>query len=281
MNSTYRSLLVLAATLGASIALAQDTKEILGLAVPNRITTFLLVEERGDTRDEDFAKETIVSAPAIAGVRYIFVRDGSPEDVATWAAQFSKSDPLVTFVSSSTVREFAPGSSRPSVVILDASGREAFRVAAGEKNLNLGQIVKEENRIASVGARADQNVTEGMPAVSGYDVVAYRDGEPARGTSEFTSFHQGVKYTFSSAANLWKFAETPEAYAPAYGGWCAWAMLDGDKVEVDPLSYKIVDGELLLFYNGFFGNTLKKWNKVGDDQGQAAKAAGEWAKLKR
>jgi hypothetical protein len=32
-------------------------------------------------------------------------------------------------------------------------------------------------------------------------------------------------------------------------------------VEVDPETYKIVGGRLYLFYNKYFNNTLKTWNK--------------------
>jgi hypothetical protein len=49
---------------------------------------------------------------------------------------------------------------------------------------------------------------------------------------------------------------------PAYGGWCAYAMgSTGEKVSVDPKTFKIVNGRLNLFYNRFFNNTLDDWNK--------------------
>jgi hypothetical protein len=36
---------------------------------------------------------------------------------------------------------------------------------------------------------------------------------------------------------------------------------DGTKVDVDPETFKIIDGKLFLFYNRLFNNTLKTWNK--------------------
>jgi len=39
----------------------------------------------------------------------------------------------------------------------------------------------------------------------------------------------------------------------------------GKKVEVDPETFKIVDGKLYLFYNSLFNNTLPKWNKAEMD----------------
>lgn len=35
----------------------------------------------------------------------------------------------------------------------------------------------------------------------------------------------------------------------------------GEKVEVNPKTFKIIDGKLYLFYNSLLNNTLKSWNK--------------------
>jgi YHS domain-containing protein len=277
MTSHSHITLALFATLAVGTIFADESKSIQGLAVPNRVTAIQFVSAVGAA---DVSKQVVSSAPAVAGVRYVIVRDGSPEEVGALSSQFPESAPLVSFVSSSSLSDLPAEDARPSLVIFDAGGKEAFRVAADAKTLSSGQIAKELVRITSSGARTDQNVTPSEPAVSGYDVVSYHDGAPKMGSEKFTSIYEGNTYQFATAANLKKFAESPEAYAPAYGGWCAWAMLDGDKVEVDPETYKIVDGQLLLYYNGFFGNTLKKWNKVGDDKGQASKAAAQWESLK-
>ncbi|HZE82850.1 MAG TPA: YHS domain protein, partial [Puia sp.] len=67
-------------------------------------------------------------------------------------------------------------------------------------------------------------------------------------------------------------------YEPQYGGWCAYAMgKDGSKVEVDPGTFKIVNGKLFLFYNRFFNNTLKTWNK--DEDHLHKNADNNWQKL--
>ena len=49
---------------------------------------------------------------------------------------------------------------------------------------------------------------------------------------ESSAWRRGIP--FASKENLETFLSNAEKYAPAYGGWCAYAMLDGDKVEVDP-----------------------------------------------
>ena len=90
----------------------------------------------------------------------------------------------------------------------------------------------------------------------------FKQADAMKGKKEFAVFHQGVTYYFSSAENKEAFKKTPSAYEPQYGGWCAYAMgAKGEKVSIDPETFKIVSGKLYLFYNSFFNNTLKSWNK--------------------
>lgn len=99
-------------------------------------------------------------------------------------------------------------------------------------------------------------------ALDGYDPVSYFDGKPQEGKSQFSFNYRGVNYLFVSQANLNKFKTDPAKYEPAYGGWCAYAMGDtGEKVKVDPETYKIIDGRLYLFYNFWGNNTLTDWSK--------------------
>lgn len=122
------------------------------------------------------------------------------------------------------------------------------------------------------------NPQEGYGA-AGYDVISYQTEQKARpGKKEYKASHEGVTYLFSSAANLAAFQKEPAKYTPAYGGWCAYAMADGEEVEVDPETFKIIDGRLYLFYNGIWGNTLKKWNK--DEVSFKSKADKVWTSRK-
>lgn len=74
------------------------------------------------------------------------------------------------------------------------------------------------------------------------------------------------------------FAAAPVKYEPQYGGWCAYAMgAKGEKVSVDPETFKITDGKLFLFYNRFFTNTLKDWNK--DENNLKINADKSWEKF--
>jgi hypothetical protein len=105
------------------------------------------------------------------------------------------------------------------------------------------------------------NLKKGI-ALEGYDPVSYFNGAPQEGSNKKQLMHKSVIYFFTSDANLRLFKASPEKYEPAYGGWCAYAMGEtGEKVKVDPESYKIIDGKLYLFYNFWGNNTLFDWNK--------------------
>jgi YHS domain-containing protein len=128
---------------------------------------------------------------------------------------------------------------------------------------------------ASTATRQKQYNLEDNTALSGYDPVSYFSGTPQKGKSSFTYTYLGVKYLFANAANMNTFKSNPARYEPAYGGWCAYAMgTSGEKVEVDPETFKIIDGKLYLFYNAFFTNTLKDWNK--DQMNLKKKADENW-----
>ncbi len=98
--------------------------------------------------------------------------------------------------------------------------------------------------------------------IEGYDPVSYFSGKPLEGKTEFSYGYRGITYRFASAKNLKKFSGAPEKFEPAYGGWCAYAMgKTGEKVKIDPETFKILDGKLYLFYNFWGNNTLTDWNK--------------------
>jgi hypothetical protein len=48
----------------------------------------------------------------------------------------------------------------------------------------------------------------------------------------------------------------------------------GEKVEIDPETFKIVNSKLYLFYHSWVNNTLTKWNK--DEANLKAKADNSW-----
>ena len=106
------------------------------------------------------------------------------------------------------------------------------------------------------------NLESGI-AIQGYDPVSYFVlGKATKGTSNYGTTYEGVGYYFASASNRDLFLKDPKKYEPQYGGWCAYAMgATNDKVEIDPETFKIVNGKLYLFFHNWVNNTLTKWNK--------------------
>ncbi len=123
------------------------------------------------------------------------------------------------------------------------------------------------------------NIEKNNVAVEGYDVVAYFTQYKAiMGNLQFSASVDGVIYYFSSMANKELFLKDTKYYEPQYGGWCAYAMgVNGEKVTINPKTFKIVDDKLYLFYNANLVNTLKKWNK---EEGKLkAKADVAWSTI--
>lgn len=122
------------------------------------------------------------------------------------------------------------------------------------------------------------NLDNGL-AIQGYDPVAYfTEHKAVKGKKEIALFADGVTYYFSSNENKETFKKSPLQYEPEYGGWCAYAMgTKGEKVSIDPGTFKIIDNRLYLFYNKFFNNTLKDWNK--DETSLKTKADMNWQKI--
>lgn len=84
-------------------------------------------------------------------------------------------------------------------------------------------------------------------AIEGYDPVAYfTDGEPRRGSPEWSYVWEGVRWRFADATHLALFAADPEAYRPRYYRFCALAPPLGPLDDIDPEAWTIVNGELRL-----------------------------------
>lgn len=124
--------------------------------------------------------------------------------------------------------------------------------------------------------RISQFNLENKLAIQGYDPVAYfKINKALPGKKEISTKYKSVIYYFSSKENLELFSKNPSNYEPQYGGWCAYAMGNsGEKVEINPETFKIIDGKLYLFYNAYFTNTLKSWNK--NEKSLKNKADNNW-----
>ena len=132
--------------------------------------------------------------------------------------------------------------------------------------------------VASLSAGEEQAVNRDRHglAIDGYDPVAYfTEGKPVQGVAEFEYSWNGTNYRFASAANRDRFAKDPEAFAPQYGGFCAYAVSRGYTADIDPVAWAVVDGKLYLNYSV---RVQRTWE--GDVQGNIRKADANWVTLR-
>lgn len=106
-------------------------------------------------------------------------------------------------------------------------------------------------RISPVGefvATGSINVDTNGVAIHGYDVVAYfTEGQPMQGREEYEVTYQEATFRFATPEHKQLFLDDPEAYIPAYGGYCALGVANGYKDGMHPEAFEIVDGR--LFFN--------------------------------
>ena len=57
------------------------------------------------------------------------------------------------------------------------------------------------------------------------------------------------------------FKKNPDKYLPTYEGWCAYAMLSGKEVDINPKAYHIQKGQIHFFFKTNWVDTQAKWIK--------------------
>jgi hypothetical protein len=109
-------------------------------------------------------------------------------------------------------------------------------------------------------------------AINGYDPVAYfTEGQPVRGAVEIAHDWNGATWRFATAANRDAFAAEPEAFAPQYGGYCAYAVANGYTARTDPDAFTVHDGKLYLNFNR---RIRSRWER--DIPGYVRQADANW-----
>lgn len=121
-------------------------------------------------------------------------------------------------------------------------------------------------------------------AIGGYDVVSYFNAlKPVKGTSTNKHTYNNITYHFATADNLQAFKANPEKYVPQYEGYCALGVSYGKKISIDPLTYRLIDNKLYLFYNGKTShgrvNSLDTWSK--DEARLLKKADKQWPDVRK
>jgi YHS domain-containing protein len=102
-------------------------------------------------------------------------------------------------------------------------------------------------------------------------VAYFTQGAPVTGDAAHALMWKGAEWRFASAENMAQFESDPMAYAPQYGGYCAFAMSKGAIATTDPDAWTIHDGKLYLNYSV---NVRKIWSE--DIPGNVEKADGHW-----
>lgn len=117
--------------------------------------------------------------------------------------------------------------------------------------------------------------TDGGAAIQGYDPVAYfTRGQPTRGNPAITTRWGGAEWRFASEAHRAAFLAEPERYAPAFGGFCAYAVSEGYTAPIDPRAWRIVGGRLYLNYSASIQRT---WEQ--DIPGRISRGEANWPRL--
>jgi hypothetical protein len=87
-------------------------------------------------------------------------------------------------------------------------------------------------------------------AIRGYDPVAYfTESKAVKGDPHLFYNWQGSKWLFATDAHRQAFIKTPEAFAPQFGGYCAYGVSENHLSPTDPQAWTIVNGKLYLNYS--------------------------------
>ena len=135
--------------------------------------------------------------------------------------------------------------------------------------------------LGTIGAYAQAyNTDDSKIALNGYSPVSYLDLELAqRGSKEYVTEHDGVKYFFTSAEQKKTFDANPKKYLPQYGGWCATGIAIGAKFRTDPNKFLVKGDKYYVYLNSIEVDALQVWNEKGHDA-MVKNANENWKKLK-
>lgn len=105
-------------------------------------------------------------------------------------------------------------------------------------------------------AADENNVGNGLTltgnplGMHGIDPVSvFRAEVPTAGNAVYTSAYEGVDYYFASAEAQALFDAAPSDFLPQFGGFCAFGVFVGKKLDGDVRYADVVDGKLFLFVN--------------------------------
>lgn len=128
---------------------------------------------------------------------------------------------------------------------------------------------------SALAAGVEINASSTGLAMQGYDPVAYfTEGAPTKGDWQITTTYDDATYRFASKEHKELFEADPQAYLPAYGGYCAFGAAMGFKFDGDPSYWRIVDDKLYL---NLSQSIQQRWE--GDIPGFITQADGNWTNI--
>lgn len=84
-------------------------------------------------------------------------------------------------------------------------------------------------------------------AIDGFDPVAYfEDHRAVKGRPSLSYVYRGSTFLFASSAHRDMFVQTPERFAPQFGGYCAYGVAEGVKAAIEGTIWEVVEGRLYL-----------------------------------
>ena len=122
-----------------------------------------------------------------------------------------------------------------------------------------------------MAATPDVFAIDGL-AIRGADPVAFfTQSDFVMGSADHQLMWKGATWQFSSAQNMAAFEANPDAYAPQFGGYCAYAMSKGYIATSVPEAWTVHEDKLYLNYS-----TTVRGIWSGDIPGNIVKAEGHW-----
>lgn len=154
---------------------------------------------------------------------------------------------------------FTPTTNSTRAASMASGGAVSNRRARAHRSLWLpvatrGALVAALFAAAAADAQSFRNASqynlEAGIGLKGFDPVSYfpeGGGQPLQGDPGLAASYRGVSYAFASPAHRELFFQSPERFEPTYGGWCAFAMASGMKVDIDPQLFTLAGNRLHFF----------------------------------
>lgn len=99
-------------------------------------------------------------------------------------------------------------------------------------------------------ARSPETFQSGGVAINGTDPVGYFDTDgPVTGSPDVTLDWRGARWQFASEDSRARFEADPEAFAPLFGGYCAFAASRGYLAPTIPEAWTVYEDRLYLNAN--------------------------------